>query len=322
MKHMTDFIMEQEVPVVENNTENLEAAVMQEFMALNAACANIECLVEYATIAQFCEAAEIQKPELLQEFSFSDIGDFFKNIWETIVKFIKNILTAIASVFAKSKLEKLIAKVKQIPDGEFQISPNELNSIRFVECILDSIAEFKQICAGSKTVEVTLDDIESCTEAFKKKMDEYEASAKDLKDIDKEAKATAKFANKHREEGEDKIATKPSYTNTSMYGEDVYSKEGFIQTLEALIKAEPDSTAKKLMKGFDAKDFKHEEDADTKAIAKAVKKYANELAKAYDAAIVAMTKAVDKAHGKTKITDKDTYKEDLEAARELGKPSK
>lgn len=313
MKHMTDFIMEQEVPVVENNTENLEAAVMQEFMALNAACANIECLVEYATIAQFCEAAEIQKPELLQEFSFSDIGDFFKNIWETIVKFIKNILTAIASVFAKSKLEKLVAKVKQIPDEEFKISRNELESIYFVKDILDSIEEFKQICGGSKTVDVTLSDIEECTEALKKKMTGHESNAKNLKKNDKEAKKISDDAG---------LNTPKSFMDAPLFGIDGGSKEQFIETLEALIKAEPDSTAKKLMKGFDAKDFKHEEGADTKAIAKAVKKYANELAKAYDAAIVAMTKAVDKAHGKTKITDKDTYKEDLEAARELGKPSK
>ena len=115
MKSMTDFIMEQEMPSVEEEVFN-ESALVSQFMGMQAAAAEMNCIYEYASIATFCESNDIEIPEMLVQEGFKDvmnkiwtgISNFFKKIAEWFQSLVKGTV----ATFSASKLNEIIAKLK------------------------------------------------------------------------------------------------------------------------------------------------------------------------------------------------------------------
>lgn len=121
MKSMTDFIMEQEMPSVEEEVFN-EAALVSQFMAVQAAAAEMNCIYEYASIATFCESNDIEMPETLVQEGFKER---MNKIWTGISKFFtkiadwfKSLVKGTVSTFSAAKLNEIIAKLKTYPEDE------------------------------------------------------------------------------------------------------------------------------------------------------------------------------------------------------------
>lgn len=115
MKSMTDFIMEQEMPSVEEEVFN-EAALVSQFMGMQAAAAEMSCIYEYASIATFCESNDIEIPEMLVQEGFKDVMDKIwtgiSNFFKKIADWFKSLVKGTVSTFSASKLNEIIAKLK------------------------------------------------------------------------------------------------------------------------------------------------------------------------------------------------------------------
>lgn len=115
MKTMTEFIMEQEAPQVVEESFN-EADLVSQFMALQAASANMSCILEFATIAEFCNENEIKMPESLVQEGFADVMDKIftgiANFFQKIVDWFKGLIKGASATFSKAKIAELIAKLK------------------------------------------------------------------------------------------------------------------------------------------------------------------------------------------------------------------
>lgn len=115
MKSMTDFIMEQEMPSVEEEVFN-EAALVSQFMGMQAAAAEMSCIYEYASIATFCESNDIEIPEMLVQEGFKDtmnkIWTGISNFFKKIADWFKSLVKGTVSTFSASKLNEIIAKLK------------------------------------------------------------------------------------------------------------------------------------------------------------------------------------------------------------------
>lgn len=115
MKSMTDFIMEQEMPSVEEEVFN-ESALVSQFMGMQAAAAEMNCIYEYASIVTFCESNDIEIPEMLVQEGFKDtwnniltaISNFFKKIAE----WFKSLVKGTVATFSSAKLNEIIAKLE------------------------------------------------------------------------------------------------------------------------------------------------------------------------------------------------------------------
>ena len=112
---MTDFIMEQEMPSVEEEVFN-ESALVSQFMGMQAAAAEMNCIYEYASIVTFCESNDIEIPEMLVQEGFKDtwnniltaISNFFKKIAE----WFKSLVKGTVATFSSAKLNEIIAKLE------------------------------------------------------------------------------------------------------------------------------------------------------------------------------------------------------------------
>lgn len=115
MKSMTDFIMEQEMPSVEEEVFN-ESALVSQFMGMQAAAAEMNCIYEYASIATFCESNDIEIPEMLVQEGFKDVMDKIwtgiSNFFKKIADWFKSLVKGTVSTFSASKLNEIIAKLK------------------------------------------------------------------------------------------------------------------------------------------------------------------------------------------------------------------
>ena len=115
MKSMTDFIMEQEMPSVEEEVFN-ESALVSQFMGMQAAAAEMNCIYEYASIVTFCESNDIEIPEMLVQEGFKDtwnailtgISNFFKKIAD----WFKSLVKGTVATFSSAKLNEIIAKLE------------------------------------------------------------------------------------------------------------------------------------------------------------------------------------------------------------------
>lgn len=115
MKSMTDFIMEQEMPSVEEEVFS-ESALVSQFMGMQAAAAEMNCIYEYASIATFCESNDIEIPEMLVQEGFKDVMDKIwtgiSNFFKKIADWFKSLVKGTVSTFSASKLNEIIAKLK------------------------------------------------------------------------------------------------------------------------------------------------------------------------------------------------------------------
>lgn len=115
MKSMTDFIMEQEMPSVEEEVFS-ESALVSQFMGMQAAAAEMSCIYEYASIATFCESNDIEIPEMLVQEGFKDVMDKIwtgiSNFFKKIADWFKSLVKGTVATFSASKLNEIIAKLK------------------------------------------------------------------------------------------------------------------------------------------------------------------------------------------------------------------
>lgn len=112
---MTDFIMEQEMPSVEEEVFN-ESALVSQFMGMQAAAAEMNCIYEYASIATFCESNDIEIPEMLVQEGFKDVMNKIwtgiSNFFKKIADWFKSLVKGTVATFSASKLNEIIAKLK------------------------------------------------------------------------------------------------------------------------------------------------------------------------------------------------------------------
>ena len=115
MKSMTDFIMEQEMPSVEEEVFN-ESALVSQFMGMQAAAAEMNCIYEYASIVTFCESNDIEIPEMLVQEGFKDVMNKIwtgiSNFFKKIADWFKSLVKGTVATFSASKLNEIIAKLK------------------------------------------------------------------------------------------------------------------------------------------------------------------------------------------------------------------
>lgn len=116
MKSMTDFIMEQEMPSVEEAEVFSESALVSQFMGMQAAAAEMNCIYEYASIATFCESNDIEIPEMLVQEGFRDVMNKIwtgiSNFFKKIADWFKSLVKGTVSTFSSAKLNEIIAKLK------------------------------------------------------------------------------------------------------------------------------------------------------------------------------------------------------------------
>ena len=148
MKTMTEFIMEQEAPQVVEESFN-EADLVSQFMALQAASANMSCILEFATIAEFCNENEIKMPESLVQEGFADVMDKIftgiANFFQKIVDWFKGLVKGASATFSKAKITELIAKLKTANfDGGKQavLSAEISDKIRYVNATYKILWDF------------------------------------------------------------------------------------------------------------------------------------------------------------------------------------
>lgn len=115
MKSMTDFIMEQEMPSVEEEVFN-ESALVSQFMGMQAAAAEMNCIYEYASIVTFCESNDIEIPEMLVQEGFKDVMNKIltgiSNFFKKIADWFKSLVKGTVATFSNAKLNEIIAKLK------------------------------------------------------------------------------------------------------------------------------------------------------------------------------------------------------------------
>ena len=148
MKTMTEFIMEQEAPQVVEESFN-EADLVSQFMALQAASANMSCILEFATIAEFCNENEIKMPESLVQEGFADVMDKIftgiANFFQKIVDWFKGLVKGASATFSKAKIAELIAKLKtaNFEGGKQAVLSAEISDkIRYVNATYKILWDF------------------------------------------------------------------------------------------------------------------------------------------------------------------------------------
>lgn len=140
--------MEQEAPQVVEESFN-EADLVSQFMALQAASANMSCILEFATIAEFCNENEIKMPESLVQEGFADVMDKIftgiANFFQKIVDWFKGLVKGASATFSKAKIAELIAKLKTANfDGGKQavLSAEISDKIRYVNATYKILWDF------------------------------------------------------------------------------------------------------------------------------------------------------------------------------------
>lgn len=300
MVSMTDFmqqkmIQESAVPTEPEKTEEeLSAAVLESYLSMSAAIARVECLCEYAKITAFCESAEVAAPEMatIQMESFADT---MKNVFETIGEWFRSIIASLIGMFSTSKLQQLIAKLKQDPSITINADSNVYMALRGTEYMFNTLEMFKTtISEGPITLEKAVEVRENCEKLISK--DSWTNGAFDVKS--------------------DKIKLDGDVTAQTL-----------IETLETINKFDIPKRGNALLKSlkFDEKAYKKVDDdgnetdkVDTERVNE-IKKAARCIAKAYDMTVRGLVKIADKAFGKNPTKDEEQYKQDLEEAKKAHK---
>lgn len=304
MASMTDYLEEKAlqesatVTSVEETEEQLAQAVLESYIAMTAAFANAECMMEHATIAAFCKEAEIETPDIVQESAW----DTIVNAMSDVVEWFKNLLKGFIGLFAASKITKLIAKLKQLSAAEEIKMDSDIAMMAFyTESMFDALELFNQ-----KIIEEA-DDVKA--EEVKNMITTMEQI------LDKDAWRNGALKNDETSLGSvrmKKIAKADHITISEL-----------IETLEKINKANIPGTGSALLKSlkFDKTKYTKTDaqgnattDVD-KELVKDINKLARLIAKAYDKITSGLIKVTDIAYGKTEVVDKEQFKADEEAAK-------
>lgn len=193
MKSMTDFIMEQEMPSVEEAEVFSESALVSQFMGMQAAAAEMNCIYEYASIATFCESNDIEIPEMLVQEGFRDVMNKIwtgiSNFFKKIADWFKSLVKGTVSTFSSAKLNEIIAKLKTY-DLDTEVEDKKIIAPMviylyivaalegFREFVIHPIAENTLDGTGSKDDK----DYQKYVKGFINELDKYIEDVKKLKE--------------------------------------------------------------------------------------------------------------------------------------------
>lgn len=248
MRTMSDFIMEQEIST---SGYGNEIGVMEGFMQLNAIGAVAECYCEHAQIAAFSQEAGLNVFTESDENLFKRAGNAVKAFFEKIWEWLKAMVKTIINLFTKSKIDRVIAKLKARPDksATLEVSGRVMDPQNFI----DNIEEFGEFITKANEG----GDIKA----------ELEKWTKDVED-------SKKFFKDQR----------ASFDHGDKWGTNTITIQTAIDYLEKQNAAGIPSSGSKLLKkfDFDKKKVKNGgESVDNDAVKK-IKKAASALAKLYD----------------------------------------
>ena len=192
MKSMTDFIMEQEMPSVEEEVFN-ESALVSQFMGMQAAAAEMNCIYEYASIVTFCESNDIEIPEMLVQEGFKDVMNKIwtgiSNFFKKIADWFKSLVKGTVATFSNAKLNEIIAKLKtydlktEVEDKKI-IAPMVIYV--YIVAALEGFREFVIHPIAENTVDGTGSeddkDYQTYVKGFINELDKYIEDVKKLKE--------------------------------------------------------------------------------------------------------------------------------------------
>lgn len=275
MKSMTDFIMEQEMPSVEEEVFN-ESALVSQFMAVQAAAAEMNCIYEYASIVTFCESNDIEIPEMLVQEGFKDtlntiltgISNFFKKIAD----WFKSLVKGTVATFSASKLNEIIAKLKTYPeDTELKDEKIIAPAIIYIH-IVAALEAYREVVihpiAEGAEVDTSIDEQKKAAE-FIENIDKFRADLEKLKDNSQWKTASGEFNSKFSFDVLNKYidpATADISTPTSSHGTLTYG--WLINVLETVNRLDIPKQGSKILDelGVDVKKFTKNEKEQTKTI--------------------------------------------------------
>lgn len=190
MKSMTDFIMEQEMPSVEEEVFN-ESALVSQFMGMQAAAAEMNCIYEYASIVTFCESNDIEIPEMLVQEGFRDVMNKIwtgiSNFFKKIADWFKSLVKGTVATFSSAKLNEIIAKLKTY-DLERDIEDKKIVApmviYMYIVAALEAYREFVIHPIAENTVNDTGSPDDKDNQAYAKAfIDNLDAYIDDLKKL-------------------------------------------------------------------------------------------------------------------------------------------
>lgn len=212
MKSMTDFIMEQEMPSVEEEVFN-ESALVSQFMAVQAAAAEMNCIYEYASIVTFCESNDIEIPEMLVQEGFKDVMNSIltgiSNFFKKIADWFKSLVKGTVATFSASKLNEIIAKLKTYdPNTELTEKKIMYPAVIYLY-IVAALEAYREIVIlpfteGQEYNEN--EDNEKRVKAFIEEIDKFTTDLENLKDSSKWKTADGGLNTKFKFEVLDKYA--------------------------------------------------------------------------------------------------------------------
>lgn len=188
MKSMTDFIMEQEVSTAPVEVFN-ESTLVSNFMSMHAAAAEVTCILEFASIAEFCTENDINMPEQLVQEGFKDT---INKIWTAIAKWFekvaewfKSLIKGTVSACSTSNLKQILAKLKTYPgDTELKNKDIMINFV-MIPIIVTYIGKFRRVVTQPMADNVEFNDSSDEEKFIAKFMDDIDKYIADLKFINK-----------------------------------------------------------------------------------------------------------------------------------------
>ena len=348
MKTMTEFIMEQEAPVTEEliGESFNENELVSQFMALQAASSNLNCMFEFATIANFCSENEIAMPESLVQEGFGDtlkaIGKSIADWFKKIIEWFKGLIKGTASTFAKAKISETIAKLKQYDNAGTKNLSSEMSAkVKYVayatEILWGFLVKFKEV------VKASLDTVNSGAYASTTGTDANTEYVRVMREADEINTALEKFAKpknwldsagnlKNSDDIETLRRLADVSTEFSIADDAVVNGDTLIKYLERVNKFNIPKKGTDLMKELDVLDKKftyvkketapdgtdlNTEDVATnrnankeardKEMTKKINTMAKHLAKAYDEVTKKFSEVTEKATKDIEVNDKTEY---------------
>lgn len=263
MRTMSEFIMEQEIT---SSSVNNDVEIMESFMRMNAIAAVAECYCEHAAIARFSESEGLHVFTESDENLFKRAGNVIKEFFEKAWEWLKAMVKSFINLFTKTKIDKVIAKLKARPDKDVELEVS--GKVCDPDDMLEVIDRFGEIIAAANEGKDVKAEVESLENDIKTTKQGY-----------KDNKATFDHG--------DKWGTQTITIGTA------------ISWLEKQNAAGIPTTGSKLLKKFDfeKKKVKNGGDSVDKEMVKKIKKCASEVAKLYDKSYDWNIKFISKALG-------------------------
>lgn len=188
MKSMTDFIMEQEVSTAPVEVFN-ESALVSNFMSMHAAAAEVTCILEFASIAEFCTENDINMPEQLVQEGFKDT---INKIWTAIAKWFekvadwfKSLVKGTISACSTSNLKQILAKLKTYPEDTEVKNEAIITNLIMIPVISKYIDKFREVALHPMSEHQAFNDNENIEKVVNDFMENIDAYITNLEFINK-----------------------------------------------------------------------------------------------------------------------------------------